>query len=38
MAKKYMGADSYPFRQEGEQRVIVKVRPEHISSSGVDEE
>ena len=25
MAKKYMGVDSYPFRQEGEQRVIVRI-------------
>ncbi len=36
LAKKYMGADSYPFRCEGEQRVIVRVRPEHVSSSGFD--
>jgi hypothetical protein len=38
MAKKYLGADSYPFRREGEQRVIVKIRPEHVNSSGVDGE
>lgn len=25
MAKKYLGQDSYPFRQPGEQRVIVRV-------------
>jgi len=25
LAKKYMGVDTYPFRQEGEQRVIIKI-------------
>ncbi|MDP8955264.1 MAG: PPOX class F420-dependent oxidoreductase [Actinomycetota bacterium] len=30
MAKKYLGQDSYPFRQPGEQRVIVRVTPEAI--------
>jgi PPOX class probable F420-dependent enzyme len=28
LAKKYLGADSYPFRKADEQRVIVRVRPE----------
>ena len=27
LAKKYLGTDSYPFRREGEQRVIVRVVP-----------
>lgn len=27
LAKKYLGKDSYPFRQAGEQRVIVRVTP-----------
>jgi PPOX class probable F420-dependent enzyme len=31
MAKKYMGKDKYPFRQPGEQRVIFKIKPEHIT-------
>ncbi len=30
MAKKYMGVESYPFRQPGEQRVIVKIAPEKV--------
>jgi PPOX class probable F420-dependent enzyme len=30
MAKKYMDADSYPLRQPGEQRVIIRVAPEHV--------
>jgi PPOX class probable F420-dependent enzyme len=31
LARKYLGADEYPFRQEGEVRVIVRVTPESIS-------
>ena len=31
MAKKYMGKDKYPFRKAGEQRVIIKIKPEHIT-------
>ena len=34
MAKKYLGADSYPFRQPGEQRVIYKIIPEHVNTMG----
>jgi PPOX class probable F420-dependent enzyme len=29
LAKKYMGVDSYPMRQPGEQRVIIRIDPEH---------
>jgi PPOX class probable F420-dependent enzyme len=29
MAKKYLGKDEYPFRQPGEQRLIIRVEPEH---------
>ena len=29
LARKYLGADSYPFRQEGQVRVIVRVTPTH---------
>lgn len=31
LAKKYLGADSYPFRQPGEQRVRIAVQPERIT-------
>jgi PPOX class probable F420-dependent enzyme len=31
MAKKYMGKDKYPFRKAGEQRVVFKIKPEHIT-------
>ncbi len=30
LAKKYMDADTYPFRQEGEQRVKYVVEPERV--------
>ncbi len=30
MAKKYLDKDAYPFRQEGEERIIVRVVPETI--------
>lgn len=28
LAKKYLGADSYPWRKEGEERVIVRIIPD----------
>ncbi len=31
LAKRYLDADSYPFRQPGEQRVLVKVEPEKVN-------
>ncbi len=31
MAKKYLDLDSYPYRQEGEQRVIVRIEPEKVA-------
>jgi PPOX class probable F420-dependent enzyme len=31
LAKRYLGADSYPYRQEGEERVIVKIEPEKVN-------
>lgn len=31
LAKKYVGVDHYPYRQEGEVRVTVKIRPDRIS-------
>lgn len=30
LAKKYLGVDSYPYRQPGEQRVTVRITPEHV--------
>jgi PPOX class probable F420-dependent enzyme len=34
LAKKYLDADSYPFRQEGEQRVTFVLEPERVSHQG----
>jgi len=34
LAKKYLGQDTYPFRQEGEQRVKFYVEPEKVSLQG----
>jgi PPOX class probable F420-dependent enzyme len=33
MAKKYLGKDSYPFRQAGEQRVKVYIEPEVVKGA-----
>ena len=30
LARKYLGADTYPHRQPGEQRVIIRIAPEHV--------
>ena len=35
LAKKYIGADSYPFRQPGEQRVSVRIAVEKIDGRGI---
>jgi PPOX class probable F420-dependent enzyme len=34
MAKKYKGLDVYPWHRPGDQRVVMKVRPIHISGMG----
>jgi PPOX class probable F420-dependent enzyme len=34
LAKKYLGADKYPFRQPGEVRVIYEIEPRSVSSMG----
>ena len=34
MAKKYMGVDDYPFHQPGDERVVVRVKPEHTTAMG----
>ena len=36
MAKKYLGQDTYPFRQPEEQRLIFVIEPEHVSSVMTD--
>jgi PPOX class probable F420-dependent enzyme len=34
LAKKYLDQDTYPFRQEGEQRVIFRLAPERVRVYG----
>jgi PPOX class probable F420-dependent enzyme len=36
LAKKYMGAERYPFRKETETRIGVRIVPEHIDSRGFE--
>ena len=36
LAKKYLGEDKYPYLQDGEQRVIVKVTPDKVDSMGFE--
>jgi PPOX class probable F420-dependent enzyme len=38
LAKKYLDADSYPFRKPDEQRVSVPIAPERIEAHGFGEE
>ncbi len=30
LTKKYMGIDNYPFRQQGEKRIVLKIKPEKV--------
>jgi PPOX class probable F420-dependent enzyme len=34
LAKKYLGLDSYPYRQPGEQRLIIRITPEWVRHQG----
>ena len=35
MAQKYLGQESYPWRNPQEQRVILRIKPEHVIEQGV---
>ena len=37
LAKKYLGKDEYPWRNPEEQRLKVRITPEHITASGLDD-
>lgn len=37
LAKKYLGAETYPFRRPDDVRVILKITPEKITATGLDE-
>ena len=34
LAKRFLGADKYPFRQPGEKRLIIRVKPDRIGGYG----
>jgi len=34
LAMKYLGQETYPYRQPGEQRLIVRIEPEHVHVYG----
>lgn len=34
MAKKYLGVDKYPYAQAGEQRLLLRIQPERVSTMG----
>ncbi len=34
MAKKYLGVDVYPYRNQGEVRILYKIKPERTSTMG----
>jgi PPOX class probable F420-dependent enzyme len=36
LAKKYLGQDKYPWHKPEEQRLIVRIRPEHVQAHGFD--
>jgi PPOX class probable F420-dependent enzyme len=36
LAKKYLGKDEYPWHKPGEDRIIVRIRPEHVRAHGLD--
>jgi PPOX class probable F420-dependent enzyme len=37
LAKKYLGADEYPWRTPDQTRVSVRITPERVETSGLDE-
>ena len=36
LTKKYLGQDTYPFRSPSEQRVILRIKPDHVMEQGVE--
>jgi PPOX class probable F420-dependent enzyme len=36
LAKKYLGQDEYPWRNPEEQRITVRITPEHVDAYGLD--
>ena len=36
LAKKYLGVDEYPYHKASEQRLKIRIAPEHITAVGID--
>ena len=36
LAKKYIGEDSYPWRAPGDERVLIRIKPERVRTYNVD--
>lgn len=36
LAKKYLGQDTYPWRDPQEQRINVRIHPQHVDAAGLD--
>jgi PPOX class probable F420-dependent enzyme len=36
LAKKYLGVDEYPYHKASEQRLKIRIAPEHITAVGLD--
>jgi PPOX class probable F420-dependent enzyme len=34
LAKKYLGEDKYPRRRPGEERILLRIKPEHVAQMG----
>jgi hypothetical protein len=34
LAKKYLGEDKYPRRSPGEERILLRIKPEHVAQMG----
>jgi len=37
LAKRYLGADRYPFHRAGQQRIILKIQPQTIHTIGLED-
>jgi PPOX class probable F420-dependent enzyme len=37
LAKKYLGQDEYPWRKPEEERITVRIRPDRVETTGLDE-
>jgi PPOX class probable F420-dependent enzyme len=34
LAKKYLGKDKYPYARPGEERILIEIEPQHVSTMG----